>query len=141
MKKRSYDVFPCSNGNADIIVSETIPFNQLPLLRLRKKLTIIHATIPLIHNHMATRFNDCIFYLIGLYHIKRLTIKKCFVQCILFPDVGYYHFIDVKVNCEECTRLFSDKINLLILNIYQCNINSVTHCIVMLSECDKTVDY
>ena len=29
-----YDVFPCSNGDPDIIVSETIRFNELQLLRL-----------------------------------------------------------------------------------------------------------
>ena len=32
-----YDVFPCSNGDPDIIVSETIRFNELQLLRLWSK--------------------------------------------------------------------------------------------------------
>ena len=32
-----YDVFPCSNGDRDIIVSETIRFNELQLLRLWSK--------------------------------------------------------------------------------------------------------
>ena len=48
------DVIPCSNGDPDILVSETIRFNELKLLRLRPKVTVMHATIPLIHNHMAT---------------------------------------------------------------------------------------
>ena len=30
-----YDVLLCSNGDPDIIVSETIHFNELQLLRLR----------------------------------------------------------------------------------------------------------
>ena len=36
-----YDGFPCSNGDPDIIVSETIRFNELQLLRLRSKGLII----------------------------------------------------------------------------------------------------
>ena len=32
-----YDVFPCSNGDPDIIVSETIRFNELQLLILWSK--------------------------------------------------------------------------------------------------------
>ena len=32
-----YNVFPCSNGDPDIIVSETIRFNELQLLRLWSK--------------------------------------------------------------------------------------------------------
>ena len=49
-----YDVFPCSNGDPDIIVSEAIRFNELQLLRLRHKVTIMHAIILLINNHIAT---------------------------------------------------------------------------------------
>ena len=30
-----YDIFPCSNVDRDIIVSETIRFNELQLLRFR----------------------------------------------------------------------------------------------------------
>ena len=37
-----YDVFPCSNGDPDIIVSETIRFNELQLLRLRSKCLTIN---------------------------------------------------------------------------------------------------
>ena len=46
-----YDVFLCSNGDPDIIVSETIRFNELHLLRFWLKVTIMHVTISLIHNH------------------------------------------------------------------------------------------
>ena len=49
-----YDFFLCSNGDPDIIVSDPIHFNELQLLRFKPKVTIMHATIQIIHTHMAT---------------------------------------------------------------------------------------
>ena len=80
-----YDVFLWSNGDSDIIVSETIRYNELHLLRLSHKVFIMHASIPLIHNHMATLFKEymfCSYWIIPYLISKHLTIKNRSIKTV-----------------------------------------------------------